>query len=141
MIALRSKSAATKRGSPAPVRRSKTALERCERFAWDDLDRGLHGNTSDLLHLRRMRAIELVSHLRRLEAALLELNKIVATDEALALDGQSTRSWRNGIVTQDVFANLARYQAYLVREMDAVTQLEKRAKTALGRDGSRWRQR
>lgn len=75
------------------------------------------------LKVRLSELIETLGRLRLLEALICEMNKTMSVDDTMTPEVDGYRVFRNGVVPLEVLGNLARYEAHLVREIEAIASL------------------
>lgn len=74
----------------------------------------------------KQRFLELVTTLervRQLEMLILEVNKTLSVDETMTPDFDCYKAFRKGLVPLEVMGTLARYEAHVVREIEAMALL------------------
>lgn len=68
-----------------------------------------------------------LERIQLLEALVLEMNKTLSVDQTITPDIHHYKSFRFGLVPQDVLANLARYEAHIADEIKAMVMILKGA--------------
>lgn len=68
-----------------------------------------------------------LERVRLLEALVLEINKTLSVDQSITPDIHHYKSFRFGLVPQEVLANLARYEAHVADEIKAMVMIMKGA--------------
>lgn len=64
-----------------------------------------------------------LERIRLLEALVLEINKTLSVDQTITPDIHHYKSFRFGLVPLEVLANLARYEAHVADEIEAMLML------------------
>lgn len=67
--------------------------------------------------------ITTLERVRQLEILIFQINKTVNIDETLTPDVDNYKAFRKGLVPLEVMGNLARYEAHVVREIEAMAYL------------------
>ena len=67
--------------------------------------------------------VERLSRIRLLGILIAELNKTMSVDETMTPEIGGYKLFRNGLFSLEIVANLARYEAHVVREIEATAAL------------------